>query len=90
MQALSRRVMVLISPSLNRKGIRGEQSVKCKQSHPAAFARFCTEMVRLLVGSVSWSLRVSLPTPTSPGLWTAAGKEDLCFLQVHLFPLPGS
>ena len=56
--------MVLISPSLNRKGIRGEQSVKCKQSHPAAFARFCTEMVRLLVGSVSWSLRVSLPTPT--------------------------
>lgn len=90
MQALNRGVMVLISPSLNRKRLRGERSVKCKQSHPAAFARLCTEMVRLLVGSVSWSFRASLPTPTSPGLWTAAGKEDLCFLQVHLFPLPGS
>ena len=37
-QALSRGVMVLIFPSLNRKRIGGEQSVKCKQSHPAAFA----------------------------------------------------
>ena len=37
-QALSRGVRVLISPSLNRKRIGGEQSVKCKQSHPAAFA----------------------------------------------------
>lgn len=35
-------------------------------------------------------LRGSLPTPTSPWLWTAASKEDLCFFQLHLLPRRGS
>lgn len=30
------------------------------------------------------------PPPSTSPVGTAAGKEDLCFFQVHLFPLPGS
>ena len=66
-QGLCWVVTALISRLNRRKRIGGESSQsKCQELCPAAFTRFCTEIVWLMVGGGSWRLSASLPTPTSP------------------------